>query len=102
MGPALSNDAQIIGTQIITVTPLAGPGLTAATARISLAPNSPNQGTVAGDLTTQGTYNSGGQQFQVTIQLTGCPMNALTAGEMYAIVYISRFAQVSIPLPIVD
>lgn len=102
MGAALPNDAQIIGTQIITTTPLAGPGMTAAIAKIGLSAASPPQNIVTGDLTTQGTYNSGGQQFQTTITLTGCQMAQLTAGEMYAIVYYTEFTQVSMPLPIID
>ena len=102
MGDPLPNDALIVGTKIITAIAFAGDGLTTATARIGLSPNQPSQYTVTGDLTTVGSYVSGGQQFQVSILLTSCLMNALTAGELYAIVYYTRFTQVNIPLPIVD
>jgi hypothetical protein len=102
LGAPLPNDAQILGTRIITVTAFTGPDLTSATAKIGLAADQPSQYTVIGDLTTEGTYTSGGQQFQVSITLTGCLMNALTAGEMYAVVYYTRFTQLNLPLPIVD
>ena len=108
MGDPLPNDAQILGTRIITVTALTGINeftgvqLTAATARIGLAPDQPSQYTVVGDLFAVGTYTSGGQQFQVSIKLTGCMMNELLTGEMYAVVYYDRFTQLNLPLSIVD
>lgn len=82
IGAALPTDAIVIGMEVNVTQALAGPTLTAASATIFAAAPP-----VQADLTTVGLYQSGGQQYYLSIKLTNDQMALLTAGGLTATVY---------------
>jgi hypothetical protein len=82
IGPPLPADAIVIGTEIDVTQTLSSPNLTAASATITSVPS-----TFLVDLTTLGTYQSGGQQFYLSVRLTGDWMSLLATGNITATVY---------------
>ena len=87
IGIPLPTDAVIIGTQIDVAQALASPSLITASATV-FASAPPLQA----DLMTLGSYQSGGQQFYLSVKLVGDTMAALTAGNITATVFYIQAA----------
>ena len=94
MPAQLPMDCLIVGTEIIISQAVAGPGLTGAIATFILLPAPP----AVADMTTPATYQNGGQQIIVNINIQGCTMALLTSGTLTANIYYDRFTQTRFPI----
>ncbi len=90
MGPALPPDSRVVGLQIDVTEEMAGPNLASPYATIELAPGSNNEDSIRADLMTLGSYDSGGQVYQISVYTQGCPLMSLTAGALTGTVYYSQ------------